>query len=219
MKVFELKGKKREATGKKDTKKLRKEEMVPCVLYGSGDNVHFFAHKNDFKDLVYTADVFQIKADVDGKEYKAIMQDIQFHPVSDEILHIDFLIIEDNTPFTVALPVQIVGTSPGVMAGGKLRQKRRYLKVKGLINDMPDKIEIDISKLEVNDGIKVGDVKSDKLTFVDPHQSQVLGIISGRAAAAAMEIVEADEAEGEAVEGEEGDQAAVDGDSEEKSEE
>jgi large subunit ribosomal protein L25 len=217
MKVFELKGTKREATGKKDAKKLRKQEMVPCVLYGAGENVHFFAHKNDFKDLVYTSDVFQIKADVEGKEYKAIMQDIQFHPVSDEILHIDFLVIEDNKPFTVSLPIKIVGTSPGVMAGGKMRQRRRYLKVSGLLNDMPDSIEIDISQLQVGGGIKVGDMKSDKLAFVDPHQSQILGVISGRAAAAAMEVAEAGDEEGE--EGAEGEEAAEGGESDEPKEE
>jgi large subunit ribosomal protein L25 len=214
MKVFELKGTKREATGKKDTKKLRKQEMVPCVLYGAGENVHFFTHKNDFKDLVYTNEVFQIKADVEGKEYKAIMQDIQFHPVTDEILHIDFLVIEDDKPFTVSLPIKIVGTSPGVMAGGKLRQRRRYLKVKGLLNDMPDHIDIDISNLQVGGSFKVGDMKADKLSFVDPHQSQILGVISGRAAAAAMEVAEAEE-------GEEGEEGAAEGEAEgeEKAEE
>lgn len=219
MKVFELKVKEREKTGKKDTVKLRKQEMIPCVMYGPKDLVHFYAHKNDFKDLVYTNDVYHIKLDMEGKKYDAIMQEIQFHPVTDDILHIDFLQITEDKPFGVRLPVRIVGTAPGVVKGGKLRLRKRYLKVSGLLKDMPESIEIDISTLEVGGGYKVGDLKRDNLTFLDRFDNQVVAVISGRAAAAAMTIeepeVEGEEGEEGEGEGEEGGEEAQEASSEE----
>ena len=216
MKVFELKAKKREKTGKRETVKLRKQEMVPCVMYGADEIVHFYAHKNEFKDLVYTDNVYHIKLDVDGKNYDAIMQDLQFHPVTDDILHIDFLNITEAKPFAVKLPVKIVGTAPGVVKGGKLRLRKRYLKVQGLLKDMPENIEIDISKLEVGDGFKVGDMSLDNITFLDRHDNQIVAVISGRAAAAAMTIEEPEAAEeGEEGEGEEGGEEAAEESSEE----
>ncbi len=203
MEVFELKVKNREKTGKKDTKKLRKQEMVPCVLYGEGKNVHFYAHKNEFKDLVYTQNVYITQLDIEGKQHKAVMQEIQFHPVSDEILHIDFFEITDKKPFSVLVPMRIIGNAPGVVtSGGRMRVRKRYLEVKGLLKDIPDTIDIDVSTMEVGDSVLVGDMERKGLEFTDRHDNQILAIISGRAAAAAMTIEEPEEAEGE--EGEEG---------------
>ncbi len=220
MKVFELKVKKREKTGKKETVKLRKQEMVPCVMYGAEEILHFYAHKNDFKDLVYTDNVYNVKIDIEGKKYEAIMQDLQFHPVTDEILHVDFLNITDAKPFAVKLPVKIVGTAPGIVTGGKLRLRKRYLIVQGLLKDMPENIEIDISKLDVGDGIKVGDLTRDNLTFLDRHDNQIVAVISGRAAAAAMTIEEPEEAtEDEEAEGEGEGEEGAEGETEESSEE
>ncbi len=204
MEVFELKAKKRENTGKKDTKKLRKQEMIPCVLYGEGENVHFYAHKNEFRDLVYTQNVYITDLDIEGKKHKAVMQEIQFHPVTDEVLHIDFLEVTEDKPFTVRVPMRRVGNAPGVVTGGgKMRVRKRYLSVKGLLKDMPDTIDIDVSEMEVGDSVLVGDMERDGLTFTDRHDNQILAIISGRAAAAAMTIEEPTE-EGEGEEGEEG---------------
>ena len=202
MKVFELKGKKREATGKKDTNKLRKQEMVPCVVYGAGEVTHFYTHKNEFKDLVYSSEVFMVSLDIDGTKMKSIIKEIQFQPVTDELLHIDFLQIEDNKPFAIDLPIRLVGTSPGVIKGGRMRARRRYVKVFGLLADMPDVFEINISKLEVGQSIKVSSLSDDKLKFLDPADTQIVAVIIGRAIATASDEPEEDAAEGEATEGE-----------------
>lgn len=198
MKVFELKTKKREAIGKKDSAKLRKQEMVPCVMYGAGEVAHFYTHKNEFKDLVYSGDVFMVALDIDGKQYKTIMKEIQFHPVTDEILHIDFLNIDEKKPFAINLPIRFVGSAPGVLKGGRMRIRKRYVKVLGLLADMPDSFEISVAKLDVGSSIKVATLSHDKLTFLDPSDTQIAAVIVGRSVAAeeAEEGAEVD-AEGE----------------------
>lgn len=199
MKVFELKTKKREATGKKDTAKLRKQEMIPCVLYGPGELIHFYAHKNEFKNLIYSPDVFMISLDIDGVKFKSIMKEIQFHPATDEILHIDFFKIEDDKPFAINLPIRLIGTAPGVIKGGRLRNRFRYLNVYGFLADMPDVFEVDISKLEVGQSIKVGSLSHDKLKFLDPVDTQIVAVIVGRAVGTADdEAEEVSDGEGEA---------------------
>ncbi|MFO7863055.1 MAG: 50S ribosomal protein L25 [Salinivirgaceae bacterium] len=211
MNVFEVKVKVREVTGKKDAKKLRKQEMVPCVIYGAKDVKHFYAHKNDFKDLVYTQNVYKVALDIDGAKHMAIMKDLQFHPVTDELIHIDFMEIEDGKLIAINVPVRLNGTAPGLMKGGRLRARRRYLKVSGMVADIPDFIDIDISKLEIGDGVKVGDLKRDKLTFVDKEDQQIVAVISGRAVAAAADaILDAAEAGDEEADAEgEGEEAAA----------
>jgi large subunit ribosomal protein L25 len=189
MNVFELKVKAREITGKKDAKKLRKQEMVPCVIYGAKDVKHFYAHKNDFKGLVYTQNVYKVALDIDGAKHEAIMKDLQFHPVTDELLHIDFMEIEDGKSVAMNVPVRLDGTAPGLIKGGRLRFRKRYVKVSGLVTDIPDFIDIDISKLDIGDGIKVGDLTRDKLTFLDKEDQQIVAVISGRAVAAAADAI------------------------------
>jgi len=138
MKTIELKAAVRQAVGKKDAKKLRVAKQIPCVLYGGETNVHFSGDEKEFSKIVYTPDVYLVDMDVEGKIYKALMLDIQFHPVTDKILHIDFLQVYDDKPIVAKIPVLLEGFAKGVKAGGKLSLMNRALKVKGLHKDLPD---------------------------------------------------------------------------------
>lgn len=182
MKTFSLKATKREALGKKDTKNLRAQNHVPCVLYGGEDILHFHAHANELKNLIYTDQVYVVEVEVDGKKHMAIMQDIQFHPVSDSILHIDFVQAFEDKPAIVSLPIRLSGNSVGILAGGKLRLKKRYLKVKGLIKALPEFLEIDITKLKIGDSYKVSHLSYDNIEILDSAQAMVVGIATSRIA-------------------------------------
>lgn len=207
MKTLEIKVTKRSDLGKKSSRKLRAEGNVPCVLYGGDETIHFYAHDNDFKDLVYTHHVHLIDFNIDGKAHKAILKEIQFHPVTDKILHIDFIEVSDNKSATVAIPIVLTGNSIGIKNGGKLRQRRRLLKVKGLIGDMPDELDVDITDLNIGDSFKVKDLKFDNLEMLDPQQAMVVGVVSSRIAAKGMitieEEVKEEKAEAEEEEAEE----------------
>lgn len=187
MKSFELKVTLREALGKKDSKILRRKGQVPCVLYGGKENLHFYAEKGDFKDLVYTNRVFVTDITIGSKVHKAIMKEIQFHPVSDEINHIDFIEISIDKPIIVELPVEITGNSAGIRAGGKLRQRKKYIKVRGLVKDLPDTLIIDISPLNIGESILAGDLKFENIEVLEPGSALVVGVISSRAAAKGAE--------------------------------
>lgn len=195
MKTLEISGKLRTETGKAGSKQLRKSEMVPCIIYGGDVNINFYAHKNSFRHLVYTPDAHIVNLDLEGKKMKIVMKDIQFHPVSDEILHIDFMHVHDNKPVVIEIPLKVTGDSPGVKAGGKLRIKLRKLKVKGLVNDIPEVINVDISELQVHQSIKAGDLKVDKVEILDSPKSLILSIATARGLVK-TEGEEAAEAEG-----------------------
>jgi len=180
MKTLEIKGTLRQDLGKKESKDLRKQGIVPCVMYGGEKNLHFSAHENQFKKLIYTPDVFLVKLEVDGQVFDAVMQDIQFHPVSDNIIHIDFVQVFPDKKVTVNLPVRLTGSSVGILEGGKLRQRRRYLKVNGLIKDMPDRLEIDLTDLNIGESMKIGDLDYDNLEILDPPRAMVVGVVSSR---------------------------------------
>ncbi len=224
MKTLEINVTRRNELGKKSTRKLRAEGNVPCVMYGGEETIHFYAHENSFKDLIYTHHVHMINFSIDGKPHKAILQEIQFHPVTDKILHIDFIEVFDNKIAIVEIPIELAGISIGIKNGGKLRQRRRLLKVKGLIADMPDVLEIDITDLDIGSSLKVRDIQFSDLEMLDPPQAMVVGVVSSRIAAKGMTIeepikeeeVEA-EAEGEG-EGEEGAEAGAEAGSEAASE-
>ena len=201
MKTLEIKGSLRQDLGKKGSRDLRKQGLVPCVMYGGEKNLHFSAHENQFKKLVYTPDVFLVKLEVDGQAFDAVMQDIQFHPVTDSILHIDFVQVFQDRKVTVNLPVRLTGSSVGIRAGGKLRQRRRYLKVNGLIKDMPDRLEIDLTDLDIGDSLKVGDLSYDNLEILDPSRAMLVGVVSSRLIAKGLR--EAIPEEGEEVAAEE----------------
>ena len=158
MKTIEIKGQIRKETGKKATKKLRKQKEVPCVLYGGEKNVHFSAHKNMFNNLIYTPSTYIVKLDVNGTKYDAVMKDAQFHPVTDEIIHIDFLQIFEDKKVVVNIPVQLHGFAEGVQAGGKLHILKRKIKVKAFHKDLPDQFDIDIENLELGKSIKIAEL-------------------------------------------------------------
>jgi large subunit ribosomal protein L25 len=183
MKTFELKASLRKTTGKKDSKSLRKNKQVPCVLYGGKENVHFYAEASDFKDLVYTHHVYAVDINIEGKKHMAVMKELQFHPVTDSLDHIDFVEVSMDKAIRIDLPVEIIGNSVGIRAGGKLRQRKRYVKVRGLIKDLPDILTIDISDLDIGDSVLAGDLKYDNVEILDSPRALVVGIISARAAA------------------------------------
>ena len=182
MKVYELKGSLRTELGKKATKATRVGESVPCVLYGGKENVHFTATAADLRKLIYSPDVFVVNLDVDGKACKAIMKDLQFHPVSDKVLHIDFLEVFENKPVVVELPVQLTGLAEGVKAGGKLALEMRKLRVKGLYTNFPEKIVIDVTSLGLGKSIQVGALKFENFDILNAKNAVVTQVKLTRAA-------------------------------------
>ena len=149
MKSISIKGSKRESVGKKATKALRNAGQVPCVIYGGDQPIHFSAPELAFKNLVYTPDAHMVEIEVDGTKVRAILQDIQFHPVTDRIMHIDFYQIFDDKEVTMTIPVRFTGNSKGVRNGGVLRKNNRKLRVKALPDNLPDFIEADITELKI----------------------------------------------------------------------
>jgi len=207
MKTLAISVKERLNVGKTNTRALRNQGNVPCVLYGGEKQVTFYAHENDFRKLVYTADTFVVDLDVDGKKTKAIMQDIQFHPVSEKILHIDFLEVFDDKPITVSLPVILNGVAIGVKNGGNLMFRRPKIITKGLLSNLPEAINIDIEHLKIGMFIYIKDVVIEGAEFLAPPNSVVVGVKTARAAIVEDEIEEEGEGEGE---GEEGTDSASD---------
>ncbi len=216
MKTIKIEGTIRKKLGKKQSKNLRKDNRVPCVIYGGDEVIHFESHENNFRNLVYSPDVHLVKLNLEGKEYSAILQDIQFHPVTDKIIHIDFKRVFDDQSAIVNLPIELTGSSVGILSGGKLRQRRRYLKIKGLVKDMPERLMIDMSDVDVGDFIKVQDLSYENLELLDPPRAMVVGVVTSRLAAKGFgeEPVEEEEAavEGEGAEGKaEGGEAKAEG--------
>jgi large subunit ribosomal protein L25 len=198
MKSITITGSQRESVGKVSTKALRNAGKVPCVLYGGDKPLHFSADEVSFKNLVYTANVYTATIEVDGTKYHAILQDIQFHPVSDKILHVDFYQLFDDKMVAMDIPVRLVGTSPGVVNGGSLSFAKRKLSVRALPADLPDFINADISKLKIGMKVIVSDLADDKFTILHPETTVVVQVRTARSAV----MPEDEEEEGE--EGEEG---------------
>lgn len=186
MKSVAINGELRSAIGKKDSKKLRAEEKVPCVLYGGEEPIHFQADAAEFRKIVYTPNVYLINLTVDGKEHTAIMQDIQWHAVEEQILHIDFLKVDPTKPIKVEVPVKVEGYAKGMRAGGKMKLNLRRLKVKGLATDLPDSIKLNIDHLELGQSIKVGQISVDNLEILNSKSIPAVTIMITRAARAAM---------------------------------
>ena len=182
MKSITIKGSERESVGKVATKALRNAGAVPCVLYGGDQPVHFSADERAFKDLVYTPNAHTVVIELGNKSYNAILQDIQVHPVSDKILHIDFFELFDNKEITMEVPVKVIGVSPGVLLGGVLRLNTRKLKVKALPKNLPDFIDADISALEMGNKLYVTKLVSDKYRLLHPDNTVVAQVRISRAA-------------------------------------
>jgi len=201
MKTLAINVKERGNVGKTNTRALRNQGNVPCVLYGGEKQVTFYAHENDFRKLVYTPDTFVVELSIDGTVTKAIMQDIQFHPVTDKILHIDFLEIFDNKAITVSIPVILNGTAIGVKNGGNLMFRRSKIITKGLVANLPNSIELNIEHLNIGMFTYIKDITVEGCELIAPGNSVVVGVKTARA------VVE-EEVEEEVEEGAEGDAPA-----------
>jgi large subunit ribosomal protein L25 len=206
MKTLAINVNERQNVGKSNTRALRNQGNVPCVLYGGEKQVTFYAHENDFRKLVYTPDTFLVELSIDGTIIKAIMQDIQFHPVTDKILHIDFLEVFDNKPITVSIPVNLNGSSIGVKNGGNLMFRRSKIITKGLVADLPNSIELNIEHLNIGMFTYIKDISIEGCELVAPGNSVVVGVKTARAVV--EEEVEEVEEGAEGAEGAEGDTTA-----------
>jgi large subunit ribosomal protein L25 len=202
MQSITIKGSERESVGKKSTKALRNAGKVPCVIYGGDQPVHFEADEFAFKNLVYTPNAYTAVIDLGEKgKVKAVMQDIQFHPVTDAILHVDFYQLFEDKPVTMRIPVRLEGNSPGVRNGGRLLFRRRKLTIKALPDNLPDFFNVDISKLKIGGNITVAELMNEKFTILHPESNVVVQVKASRTS-----VDTADEDEDE--EGEEGAETA-----------
>ncbi len=205
MKTLAISAKLRNGTGKTDSKALRNQGNVPCVLYGGEKQVCFYAHENDFRNLVYTPDVFIVELDIEGEKYRAVMQDLQFHPATDKLLHLDFLQIFDDKEVTMTIPVHLEGMSIGIRNGGVLSFRRRKIITRAIPGNLPDYIEINIEDLDIGQSIFIKDLRVDKYSFLALDNAVVVGVRTARELIIEEEEEEELEGEeGEIIEGEEG---------------
>ncbi|MCL4153037.1 UNVERIFIED_CONTAM: hypothetical protein GTU68_062290 [Idotea baltica] len=167
MRTVEIIGYKRANLGKAEAKRLRSESQVPCVLYGGKEQIHFSSPMILFRDVVYTPEAAFVKLNIEGKEYSAILQDIQFHPVSEVILHADFLALSDDKYIKMDIPVKFTGTSPGIIQGGKLLIKLRHVRIKALPANMPETITMDVSGLKLGKSMKVASIKTEEFEILN----------------------------------------------------
>ncbi len=180
MKSVSMSGSLRENVGKKDAKAQRASGMIPCVMYGNGEQIHFLANEMSFRDLLYTPEVRYAVININGVEHKAIVQESQYHPVTDKLLHVDFLEVTDNKPITIAIPMKVTGNSPGVMRGGKLSKKVRKVKVHGLLANIPENVTIDISNLDIMDSIRIENVNIDNISFMEQPSKILVSVLPTR---------------------------------------
>ena len=207
MKAITIKGSQRESVGKVATKALRNAGKVPCVLYGGDQALHFSADELSFSKLVYTPNVYTATIELEnGDKFKAILKEIQFHPVSDKILHVDFYQLSEDKEVTMDIPIRLIGSSPGVMVGGNLRNPFRTLRVRAIPANLPDFIKTDISELNIGDKTLVSDLATGDFKILHPDNTVVVQVRVSRLAVAAEDEDDEDETEG--AEGEGGDAAA-----------
>ncbi|MCU0416169.1 MAG: 50S ribosomal protein L25/general stress protein Ctc [Cytophagaceae bacterium] len=181
MKQVEIIGYKRANLGKRDSKDLRLEANVPCVLYGGEEQLHFHVPMFLFRDIIYTGVACTVLLNLEGKQYKCILQEAQFHPVNEMLLHVDFLLLKDDKEVKMNIPLEFVGTSPGVVKGGKFIQKVKTLSVKALPKNLPDAIQVDISTLEIGKSVKVADIKTANYVILNAKAIPVASVVTTRA--------------------------------------
>ncbi len=196
MKKAQLSGSVRSNVGKKDAALTRNSGLVPCVVYGSGEQTHFSVKTIDIERIVYSPDVYQVELDIEGKKVNGVIRELQQHPITGKIQHVDFLQLEIDRPVRVELPVRIVGSAKGVMSGGKLMQAYRRLRVIGLPADLPESITLNVTSLKIGKSIRVGNINIPGVTILDPHASVVVSV---RMARGAVKPVELDDEEEEVV--------------------
>ena len=182
MKTAQLSGSLRTNVGKKDAAALRNAELVPCVLYGQGEQTHFAVKRNDIDKIVFSPEVYLVELEIEGKKAKGIIRELQQHATKDTIQHVDFLELNDTKPVRIGLPVRVKGSSKGVMAGGKLMQTFRRLNCVGLAKDLPDAITLDITKLKIGKSVRVGEINIPGVKFLDPANAVVVSVKMARGA-------------------------------------
>ena len=187
MQTLEIKAVKREAFGKKESKAVRAAGLVPCVLYGEGETIHFSVEEKALKSLIYTPNSFIIEFDIDGKKEKGVMREVQYHPVKDNVLHIDFYRVIPGKPVAIDIPVRLTGNSEGVKQGGKLILSKRKIRVSGTIENLPDELTVDVTSLGLGKSIFVGDLKYDNLDLLTPATTAVCAVRMTRAARGAAD--------------------------------
>jgi large subunit ribosomal protein L25 len=181
MKKVSLSGSLRENVGKKDAKMHRKAFQVPCVMYGGKEQVHFVADEKGLMKIMHTPVAHIFELTVGGHKHSTIVQDVQYHPVTDRMLHVDFMEIIPEKPVTIGIPIKVTGVAPGVLRGGKLVKKMRKLVIKALVQHLPDEIIVSIDGLEIGDSIKVSNMVLENVTFLDAPSSVILGVRTARA--------------------------------------
>jgi len=193
MKTVQLSGSPRANVGKKDAKAVRNSGSVPCVLYGTGEQIYFSVRHIDIQKIVVSPDVFIIELEIDGTKKTGIIQELQMHPVKDTVQHVDFLELVDNKPVTIGIPVKLVGRSRGVLNGGRLQQVFRRLKVQALPKDLPSEIEIDITPIRIGQSRRVSDVVLPGVTMLDPQNAVVVSVKRARGSVLDSDYDEAEE--------------------------
>lgn len=180
MKTVSLSGSPRANVGKTDAAALRAKGQVPCVIYGGGEQVHFSADIRDFRKIIFTPETHLVNVEVGGKTYRTVLQETQYHRLTDNLIHADFLMVHDDKPVTVQLPVRTIGQAEGVKAGGKLQVKLRKVKVRGLISKLPEAIELNIENLSIGKSISAGDISMDGITLLHPKNISIVSVVTTR---------------------------------------
>ena len=191
MKTIELKAAKRETYGKKEAKRLHREEMVPATLSGNGETVHFSVNVRDLKPLIYSENSYIVNFDIDGKKELGVLRETQFHPVREQILHLDFYRAVPGREVAIDIPVRLTGNSIGVKAGGKLALSKRKIHVRGVLEQLPDEIIIDVTDLDLGKSIFVGDIEREGLAMLTPATTAIAAVKMTRAARGAAAAAEA----------------------------
>lgn len=179
MESISISGSVRKSLGKADAKVLRREGLVPCIIYGGDENIHFQVDERAFNKLINTPMVYIVNVDVDGKTHATIIKDVQFHPLTDRVVHVDFQLLAPGKAVKLSLPVRTEGVSRGVLNGGKLQQVLRRAKVSGVPAEMPDFITVDITKLKIGQSVKVKDMKINGVTFLE-NENQILVAVKAK---------------------------------------
>ena len=181
MKTILLKGLERESVGTASAKLVRENGMVPCVLYGGENQVNFTVYRDDFKNLIYTPNTYLVKIEIGDKSFRAIVQEVQFHPVNDSIIHVDFLEVKEDKPVMLSVPTIVTGNSPGERAGGRLAVKLKKVRIKGFLKDLPDAIEVNIDNLELGKSIKVENISIPNIELLHAPNVAILSVEATRA--------------------------------------
>ena len=187
MRVVSMSGSLRENVGKKDAKALRREDKVPCVMYGNGEQILFSVNQTAFQRVIFNPEPCFISIEINGVKHNTMLKDIEFHPVTEIVYHADFYEMADDKPVVMSIPVHTTGTSKGIMKGGKLAYKQKRLNVKALPANMPSEVLLDITDLDVNQRIRVQDIACENYEILNPKSSEVINILSTRASATASE--------------------------------